>query len=345
MRRREFLLAAAAVPDMTIVQFEETLSAMRKVHYGRRTVDILNTGFRPVGGSVADFAAVGHQGRLHFFYIERRLAEGTPFYPGHEIYFGHASTANFFDWEVHDPVLLIRPGTWEGGHMWAPSILPHQGEFVMAYTGVNANISQDLGIASSRDLFEWRRWDTNPISLWKKARWMHWRPDAISSCRDPYLFRHDGRIWMTYTANTRDPAPCVALASTTDLREWEDHGPILKGPVGGYEPRLQGGHPQGSLESSSLVHRNGRWLLLVHAARRGATVRNWVFESADMLRFDLDSGREFWPGAYTTEIVKEKDGRALLACAGQIRFGEVNWMDPRPTARFLRTREQIEAWL
>ena len=36
--------------------------------------------------------------------------------------------------------------------------------FIMAYTGVSRNISQDIGLASSRDLFNWKRWDTNPIS-------------------------------------------------------------------------------------------------------------------------------------------------------------------------------------
>jgi len=47
----------------------------------------------------ADFCTIEHRGHRHFFYIERRLTEGTPFYPGHEICFGHASTADFFHWQ------------------------------------------------------------------------------------------------------------------------------------------------------------------------------------------------------------------------------------------------------
>ena len=240
--------------------------------------------------------------------------------------------------------MLVRPGTWEGAHVWAPFVLKHGGEFVMAYTGVSRTLSQDIGLASSADLFEWRRQDSNPVSPCRGRRWTSWREDGIASCRDPYLFRHEGRIWMTYTANTRAPAPCVALASTTDFRAWDDHGPILTGPVGGYEPRLTGGHPQGSLESSMLVLRGGRWRLLVQAARRGTDIRNWIFESDRMDRFDLDAGREFWRGAYTTEIVKERGSRALVACAGRIRFGEVDWADPRPEARFIETRERLLEW-
>jgi hypothetical protein len=345
--RRALLAGAALAQDpagMNILEFEETLARAREAHYRHPPVDPIREGFRPVGGSVADFCAIEHAGRFHFFYIERRLQEATPFYPGHEIYFGHASTANLVDWEVHDSVMLVRPGTWEGAHVWAPFVLKHGGEFVMAYTGVSRTLSQDIGLATSADLFEWRRLDSNPVSPCRGRRWASWREDGIASCRDPYLFRHEGRFWMTYTANTRAPAPCVALASTADFRKWDDHGPILTGPVGGYEPRLAGGHPQGSLESSMLLLRGGRWRLLVQAARRSTHVRNWIFESDRMDRFDLASGREFWRGAFTTEIVKERGSRALVACAGRIRFGEVNWADPRPAARFIETRERLLEW-
>lgn len=208
--RREVFLAMAssgarAPGGMNIVQFEETLATMREGRYRHPDVDILKTGFRPVGGSVADFCVIEHRRRHHFFYIERRLTEGTPFYPGHEIYFGHASTADFFDWEVHDPVMLIRPGTWEGAHVWAPSILQQGDGFIMAYTGVNQRLAQNIGLASSKDLFEWKRWEMNPISPCRGKHWAFWRGDGIASCRDPFLFRHDGRVWMTYTANTQAP--------------------------------------------------------------------------------------------------------------------------------------------
>ena len=127
----------------TIIDFERELKRMRFEHYRHPPVDILKKGFRPIGGSLADFATARLAGRDHFFYIERRLQEGTPFFPGHEIYFGHASTADFFNWEVHDPVLMVRPGTWEEAHVWAPFVLPNGDRFIMAYTGLNRHLSQD----------------------------------------------------------------------------------------------------------------------------------------------------------------------------------------------------------
>ncbi|MHC4674462.1 MAG: hypothetical protein ACYTBZ_18405, partial [Planctomycetota bacterium] len=56
------------------------------------------------------------------------------------------------------------------------------------------------------------------------------------------------------------------------------------------------------------------------------------------------SRRPFWPGAYTTEIVKSRDDRSLLACAWAIRFGEVNWADKRPMGRFFNRLEELVAW-
>lgn len=328
------------------IEFEKTLKRMRFDYYRHPPIDILKTGFRPVGGSPADFTTVRHNGRDHFFYIERRLQEGTPFFPGHEIYFGHASTADFVHWEVHDPVMLVRPGTWEEAHVWAPFILPDGDEFIMAYTGLNRHLSQDIGLASSRDLFEWRRWESNPISPCKGAAWAAWWPDEICSCRDPHLFRHAGRVWMIYTANTREGASCIAMSSTEDLKRWRDHGPILVGPATGYEPRLWGGHPQGSLESANLSLRGDRWFLIINATIRGKGSGSWAFESERMDSFAFSEARPFWPGAGCIEVVRDRGHRSLLAglAGGGIKFGEIDWSEQQPTARFLTTLDELQRW-
>jgi len=334
------------VPRTNNIEFEKTLKRMRFELYYHPKVDIIQEGFRPIGGSLADFAVIHHQGRDHFFYIERRLQEGTPFFPGHEIYFGHASTADFFDWQVHDPVMLIRPGTWEGAHVWAPFVIKNGDEYIMAYTGLNRHLSQDIGLASSRDMFQWRRWDTNPISPCKNADWSAWWPDEICSCRDPHLLRHDGRVWMVYTANTKEGASCLAMASTEDFIHWKDYGPILVGPATGYEAHLWGGHPQGSLESSNLSHRRGRWVLLVNASLRDKGRGCWALTSDRMDHFDLSEAHPFWPGAGCIEVVRDHGDRSLLAgvaAGGRLRFGEVNWADAQPEASFV-TREQLIRW-
>jgi hypothetical protein len=340
-------LTAVAAEGTNAIIFQQTLAAMRQRHFRQRTVDMIETGFRPVGGKVADFAVARRDGRYHFFYIERRLQEGTPFYPGHEIYFGHASTSNFVHWSVHDPVMLVRLDTWEEAHVWAPCILQRGRDYLMAYTGVNRHLSQNIGLATSTDLFHWNRWDTNPVSPCKDRSWAHWQADAISSCRDPSLLEHDGRCWMIYTANTEHGAACIAMASTQDFRQWQDHGPICTGPADGYEARLEGGHPQGSLESANLLHKRGKWYLLVKAKVRDSDVRNWVIASDRKDAFDFADRREFWPGAFGVESICHRDNQSLLATFsnGHIRLGIADWTGPHPTARFLSSSEELAAWL
>ncbi len=332
--------------EMTIIDFEKTLARMRFQLYHHPPTDILDKGFRPIGGSLADFCVVHHEGRDHFFYIERRLQEGTPFFPGHEIYFGHASTPDLFTWEVHDPVMLIRPGTWEEGHVWAPFIITEGREHLMFYTGLNRHLSQDLGIASSTDLFEWKRWESNPISPCKDAAWAAWWTDDIASCRDPHLVRHDGRVWMVYTANTREGAACLALTSTTDYRQWTDHGPILVGNPAGYEPRLWGGHLQGSLESANLSYRNGRWVLIVNSSIRDKGRGGWIVQSDRIDRFRFDQLQPFWEGAGCVEVVRDRGDESLLAglAGGHLKFGVVDWSKPIPSARFVASREELSEW-
>ncbi|HOJ75190.1 MAG TPA: hypothetical protein PLL65_14795 [Phycisphaerae bacterium] len=339
-------IAQAGQVGGTIQEFERDLWAARREKYHHPKIDIVGRGFRPVGGAVADFGVAEHDGRVHFFYIERRLQEGTPFYPGHEIYFGHASTANLFDWEVHEPVMLIRPGTWEGAHVWAPCIVRRGGEFIMAYTGVNRHMSQDIGLASSRDLFEWTRWESNPISPCRNSDWADWREDRISSCRDPHLFEHDGQWWLSYTANTKEGASCVALARTRDFKTWHDCGPICIGPADGYEMRVDGGHPQGSLESAHILRRRGRWHMLVKAKVRDADQANWIITSDRHDRFDFAARREFWPEGFGIEVVRDRGDRTLLATFfdGHIRFGTVDWRADTPTARLIASADELREW-
>ncbi|HPD31611.1 MAG TPA: hypothetical protein PLL20_16585, partial [Phycisphaerae bacterium] len=215
-----------------------------------------------------------------------------------------------------------------------------------AYTGLNRHISQNIGLASSKDLFEWRRWDSNPISPCKGKEWAFWREDMISSCRDPSICEHDGRYWMIFTANTRQGESCIAMVSTTDFKRWQDHGPICVGPATGYEPRLEGGHPQGSLESSNLFFRKGRWFLTVKAKIRNEKAVNWIIENDTNLKFDFAKRREFWPGATGIEIARTRGDRDLLATftAGHIKFGLTDWSHEIPTGRFIESEDELTEW-
>jgi predicted GH43/DUF377 family glycosyl hydrolase len=333
---------------MNSIEFEKKLFDLRRDYYRHRSVT-LEEGFRPVSGKLGDFCVVPHDHAYHIFAIERRLEEDTPFFPGNEVFFCHASTENFKDWQVHEPVMLIRPGTWEGAHVWAPFVIHWKDRFIMAYTGVNEFGSQDIGIAFSNDLFNWERSPGNPISPAADNSWSSWRPDVISSCRDPHLLLEGDRLYMTYTANTVQGASCVAMTSTDDLLNWTDHGPILVGARDGFEAALFVPHVQGQMESSNLVRKQGRWYLFVAEKRAEGKGRNWIYESDRMDAFEYSQGRPFWENAqkpHTVEIVKDRGTKSLLAGVSKtIRIGVVDWSKRPMTGRLIVDDEELEEWL
>ena len=151
---------------------------------------------------------------------------------------------------------------------------------------------------------------------------------------------------MPYTANTKAGATCIALASTANFRKWKDHGPILVGPASGYEPRLAGGHPQGSFESSNLSFRHGRWLLIFHAAIRDVGSATWAVASDRMDSFRMDKMWLFWADGLGVEVLRDRGTRSLLAgvVGGCLRFAETDWADPQPAATPITEREALRRW-
>jgi hypothetical protein len=151
---------------------------------------------------------------------------------------------------------------------------------------------------------------------------------------------------MCYTANTREGAACLALASSPNLKKWKDHGPIIVGPTSGYEPKLTGGHAQGSFESANLSFRNGRWFLVTKAPVRDKSVRTWAATSERPDSFRMDQLRPFWKEGVCVEVVRDQGTRSLLAgmVGGFLRFAEVDWAEPQPQARRITDRGTLVRW-
>ena len=122
--------------------------------------------------------------------------------------------------------------------------------------------------------------------------------------------------------------------------------PIIVGPTSGYEPKLAGGHPQGSFESANLSLRNGRWFLITKAPIRDKSVRTWAATSGRLDSFRMDQLKPFWKHGICVEVVRDQGARSLLAgmVAGFLRFAEVDWADADPQARNITDRETLLRW-
>jgi hypothetical protein len=330
---------------MNAIEFE-TQYAEALAHYSRRpSADVLGQGFRPLGGACAHLTSVRLDGEYHFVYSELRLAGASALLPGNALHLGRASTHDFLSWQVHEPTLVIQPGTWESTHVLTPALVEYKDRYLLAYAATNDVMAQDIGLAFSDDLRSWNRLPTNPVSPARGRDWAFWRNTGASTCRAPYLFRHRGRLYMSYTAVTRGGASCIALASTTDLVGWEDHGPILVGPSEGFVQVDPGDPaPQEPLDAACLLFAEGRWRLIAHLRLPGVNPTCWVFESDDLFSFDYGARREFWKDAYTAHPIKHAGARSLFVCPGLVRFGEVDWSAPEPRVEYVMSAEALQAW-
>jgi hypothetical protein len=189
-------------------------------------------------------------GSFHLFYIK---ADETLPESQRAKTLGHASSVDLKHWTFHPDVIPVVPNTWEESYVWAPHIVKAYNVYFMYYTGVNRYYAQAIGLAVSPDLFTWIKAPQNPVYK-PSTTWANWSPTSWSNCRDPYVVQDGGLWYMTTTAHTKELKGAISLASSPDLVNWTDQGPLLVHP---------GPNAWHVLESSNLHHFNGLWHLFM----------------------------------------------------------------------------------
>jgi len=223
----------------------------------------LKNGYAPKGFYLKDFCIIQVNDVYHLFHIA-----GTPgvscCLPGNELWFGHATTKDFLRWETHEPCFYIDTHGWDNGHVFAPYVIEAFGMYWMFYTGVSINNTQRIGVATSEDLFHWKRAAVEPIIRPEEYDWAFCPTDKGASCRDPHVCQFGDEYSLYYTAVTRTGKGCVARASSRDLLNWRDEGPVFISD--------QLAHP----ESSNVQKLDGKFLLFF-----GGQYENWSYVISD----------------------------------------------------------------
>lgn len=208
--------------DKPYEMVETAASLMKILSEGK---DPFEGKFAEPGGYVIDHGLIKRGKQHHLFYIRQSAVTNWPENP--EFNFGHATSEDLKNWKIEKPILQCPKQGWDQYQVWAPYILEHNKTFYMFYTGVNQNYSQAICLATSKDLYNWSRVNSNPIvpiapwSLWSKENW--------SDCRDPMVLK-DGNVFYCYYTSARiDKATdkheyCVGISSSTDLLSWKDEG-------------------------------------------------------------------------------------------------------------------------
>src|SRR5262245_32958094 len=158
-----------------------------------------------------------------------------------ETMFGHAWSPDLFHWVVDTAAFMVDTTAWNSAHVWAPSLVEHEGKVYMFYAGVDAANDQSIGYASTSLLDTTNTvWDPERVQVWTAAqtKWAVPDPPAynfITQFRDPFVMPdpdHPGRLLMLYAAhdsvdfklNRPGLAIGVARSQPGTVNAWEDLG-------------------------------------------------------------------------------------------------------------------------
>src|SRR6185369_5164836 len=158
-----------------------------------------------------------------------------------ETLFGHAWSRDLLHWVVDTAAFAVDTTAWNVAHVWAPSLVEHDGKVYLFYAGVDQANDQSIGYASTSLLDTTNTvWDPDRVRVWtaNDTRWAIADPPLYSGqtqFRDPFVI-HDpdqpGRLLMFYAAhdsvdyklNGGGLVVGVARSQPGTVNAWEDLG-------------------------------------------------------------------------------------------------------------------------
>jgi beta-fructofuranosidase len=265
----------------------------------------------------------------HIFYLQAPKALGDEKLRHWHVTVGHAVSEDLVNWEILPDALAPsaeNTGAWDSYTTWTGSVIKYGGLWYLFYTGTNRAEKgqiQRIGMATSDDLINWRKFPKNPV-IEADPRWYEtigsgtW-PDQ--AWRDPWVFGHDGSFHAFITARVKSGPPSargvIAHAVSTDLMNWEVSAPVsVPGEFG-------------QLEVPQLVAIGDRWYLIFctgqdhfsdgRRARPGIKLErgiHYLIGDNPLGPFEL-AGDDFLIGdeigtRYAGKAIRDPDGRWVL---------------------------------
>jgi beta-fructofuranosidase len=104
----------------------------------------------------------------HVFYLQAPRSLGDPELRHFNASIGHAVSRDLREWSpLPDALRLGPPSAWDGHAVWTGCVIRHDNIWHMFYTGVHVGedglIEQRVGLATSTDLENWRKYPDNPL--------------------------------------------------------------------------------------------------------------------------------------------------------------------------------------
>lgn len=255
LSKKEFDWGTYESSEAMIAQAKEFIKTLKEEK------DPFEGKFAEPGGYVVDHAFVKKGGEYHVFYIRGIAATDWPAY--HLCNFGHAVSKDLKNWKIEKPVLQCPESGCDQFQVWAPHILKRKGLYYMFYVGVNPNVCQSICLATSKDLYNWKRDKKNPVII--SGSWADgiYDQNKWSDCRDPMVLK-DGRNYYCYftamgmNPETHQQEQCIGISSSRNLLNWKDEGFIRLEQSLNIPP-----------ESPFVVKRNGTYYLVYTNYKHG----------------------------------------------------------------------------
>ena len=262
--------------------------------------------YQPVDYYVNDHTIIYDEKKLeyHLFYIikQKNIKKGNSEAP----VIGHAVSSDLINWEQQQPVLeKSSKHEWEsgvGGN--APFVIKDKDTYYLFYSRYHPNcLTQQIGLALSNDLYNWTRYQENPVI--RPGKWSRWDYAPIewpyNSCRDPHIIKIEELFHCYYTAFTKTGKSCIAKAVSNDLLNWNDAGIIYEMPLSNIGA--------GMTESPNVIMINNKWYL---SFTHGYGVKFIVSDNMDDW-LGKEIAIEF-PSLHASEIIKHEKSYLMTSC-------------------------------
>ena len=252
------------------------------------------------------------------FYHIFHIVVGAGWGYGGEVVLGHSISADLITWR-RQPDLDFKDSSWSSHHLWAPHVIKHGDLWYMFYTGVrkvpggDAYHEERIGLATSKNLFDWKLHNGDGFLLDGQADFTSWGSGErwANDCRDPFVFNHNGSWYMLLNVRLADlSAYAIGVWQSADLISWT---------------------PLGSLDGSQGNRAESPNVLLDGSSIHVFWTRGRVVHSVGTDIMGTFSTPEPLPvGGYANEILRVGNKNIYTNVAGNytIRFRELTSLDP-----------------
>jgi len=171
---------------------------------------------------------------------------------------------------------------------------------------------QSIGLATSRDLFNWDRYAGNPV--YTKPDWAMAYPNGWVDCRDAHIEWRNSEFLLYTMVTTKGGKGAIALASSPDAHSWADLGPVL---ITFRTP-----------ESPRVFEHHGTYYMFA-----SSSFGKKLFKSKDLKSKNWEEVPFQWPspGLWSGWETQQDDSRTLFSTfkwemnGNFIRYWEVEW--------------------